>query len=199
LGQQVATLLDTEAEVRGVTAGRLEAVFRTVGVVAKLGGGALDPEASGLAVTAGWGHAGKGGVTMPAKGRIERRAYDKAEREAIAEAAETRGLSVKQVLSLLGRDTCDVFLNDTAYWKNIPANVWDYFIGGYQVIKKWLSYREQELLGRALRIDEAREVMNMARRISAILLLQPALDENYREVKAHAYAWPRLGTAAARP
>ena len=51
-----------------------------------------------------------------------------------------------------------------AYWKNIPANVWEYYIGGYQVIKKWLSYREQELLGRALRVEEAREVTNMARR-----------------------------------
>ena len=101
------------------------------------------------------------------------------------------------MLSLLGPTTCDVFLNDTAYWKNIPVNAWEYFIGGYQVIKKWLSYREQELLGRALRADEAREVTNMARRITAILLLQPALDENYRQVKAHAYPWPGRGDAPA--
>jgi len=196
LGRQVAALLDTEAQVPGVTGGKVERALRTIGVPAKLGGGELDPNADDFAVTAGWGHAGKGGVTMPAKGRIARRAYDKAELEAIGEAAEARGLSVKQVLSLLGGDTCDVFLNDTAYWKNIPANVWVYFIGGYQVIKKWLSYREQELLGRALRADEAREVMNMARRIAAILLLQPALDENYREVKAHTYPWPGTSPAA---
>ena len=49
----------------------------------------------------------------------------------------------------------------------------------HQVIKKWLSYRERELLGRALTTDEAREVMNIARRIAAILLLEPALDANY--------------------
>ena len=83
-----------------------------------------------------------------------------------------------------------MFLNDAAYWKNVPANVWEYFIGGYQVIKKWLSYRERELLGRALRVDEAREVTNIARRLTAIVLLQPALDENYRAVKGRAYAWP---------
>jgi hypothetical protein len=34
--------------------------------------------------------------------------------------------------------------------------------GGYQVIKKWLSYREHKLLGRPLTTDEAREVMNIA-------------------------------------
>ncbi len=197
LGRQVAALLDTEAEVAGVTAGKVERFFRTIGVPAKVGGGDLDPNTDDFAVTAGWGHAGKGGVTMPAKGRIERRAYDKAELETIGEAAEARGLSVKQVLSLLGPTTCDAFLNDTAYWKNIPVNVWEYFIGGYQVIKKWLSYREQKLLGRALRADEAREVTNIARRLTAIVLLQPALDENYRQVKTHTYPWPgREETAA---
>jgi hypothetical protein len=29
--------------------------------------------------------------------------------------------------------------------------------------------------------------MNMARRIAAIILLQPKLDENYRAVKEHTY------------
>ena len=68
--------------------------------------------------------------------------------------------------------------------------VWGYTIGGYQVIKKWLSYREHELLGRALTPDEAREVMNIARRISAILLLERTLDANYQAVKQSTYAWP---------
>lgn len=80
----------------------------------------------------------------------------------------------------------DVYLNETACWKNIPAPVWDCTIGGYQVIKKWLSYREFELLGRALAPDEAREVTHMARRIAALILLQPELDKNYQAVKAAA-------------
>ena len=90
----------------------------------------------------------------------------------------------------LDERTCDVYLNDVAYWKNIPARVWDYTIGGYQVIKKRLSYREFELLGRPLTPDEAREVMNIARRIAAIVLLEPALNANYQRVKADTYNWP---------
>ncbi len=86
-----------------------------------------------------------------------------------------------------------MYLNETAYWRNIPANVWEYYIGGYQVIKKWLSYREQALLGRALTADEGREVMDMGRRLAAIVLLQPALDKNYRRTAASAYAWPGSG------
>lgn len=63
-------------------------------------------------------------------------------------------------------------------------------MGGYQLIEKWLSYRERSLLGRALTIDEVTEVTHMARRIAALLLLQPALDANYRAVKADLYVWP---------
>jgi hypothetical protein len=196
LGRQVAALLDTEADAAGVTAGALEPIFRTVGALAKVGGGALDPDAGDLAVTAGWGHAGKEGVTMPGKGRIVQRPYAKAERDAIADAAAARGLSAEQALALLGPDTRDVYLSETAYWRNVPANVWEYFIGGYQVIKKWLSYRQQELLGRPLKAEEAREVMNTARRLAAIVLMQPALDENYRRAKANCYAWP---AAAPKP
>jgi hypothetical protein len=76
------------------------------------------------------------------------------------------------------------FLNEAACWQNVPEKVWDYTIGGYQVIKKWLSYREFELLGRPLTPDEAREVTHMARRIAALVLLQPELDKNYQSVKA---------------
>jgi hypothetical protein len=190
LGRQVAALLDTEDDLPGVTAGAVEGLFRTVAFLTKVGGGELDP-AEDLAVTAGWGHAGKEGVTMPAKGRIVERPFDKDELDAVSAAAKARGLSVKQALALLGPDTRDVYLSGGAYWKNVPAGVWEFYIGGYQVIKKWLSYREEELLGRALRAEEAREVTHMARRLAAIVLLQPALDENYRRVKASAYPWPQ--------
>ncbi len=57
--------------------------------------------------------------------------------------------------------------------------MWADTIGGYQVMKKRLSYRERPLLGRSLKVDEGREVTQMAHRIAAILLLIPALDANY--------------------
>ena len=57
-------------------------------------------------------------------------------------------------------------------------------------MKKWLSYRERALLGRELTPDEARYVTEMTRRITAILLLEPALDANYERVKAETYPWP---------
>jgi hypothetical protein len=193
LGEQIAALLDTEADVPGVTAGKLQPFFRTLCVPSRIGSGELNPNAGDFAVTAGWGHAGKGGVTMPGRGKITNRAYDEDEAKAIEAEAAVRKLPSEDALRLLGAKTCDVYLNGAAYWRNIPMNVWEYRIGGYQVIKKWLSYREEELLGRALTPEEAREVTSIARRIAGLILLQPKLDDNYREVKDSAFDWSSLG------
>jgi hypothetical protein len=80
-----------------------------------------------------------------------------------------------------GPSALDVFLNDAACWRNVPEAVWDYTIGGYQVIKKWLSYREKPLLGRGLTSDEVRHVTDTARRLAAIIGLQEELDQAYHK------------------
>ena len=178
LGRRVADLLDTESEVEGVTVGAIRPELLSLAMVSKVGGGQLD-ERSDLALTAGWGYAGKEGATMPGRGRLAERALSEEEKLALTGGAP-----------VLGGRTLDVFLNDTAYWKNIPLSVWEYYIGGYQVVKKWLSYREKSLLGRDLLLDEARYVTQMVRRLAAILLLEPDLNENYRGVKARTYHLP---------
>lgn len=187
LGRQVAALLDTETPVDGVTCGRIRPALRALGVVARVGGGALNPDAGDLDLTAGWGHAGARGVCMPGRGKAAERALKPEEKtDAQALAALYGGPDGK---------TLDVFLNDGAYWANVPPAVWDYTIGGYQVIKKWLSYREKGFLGRGLTLDEAEYVTGMVRRIAALVLLRDALDANYRAVTADGYAWPRPGQA----
>ncbi len=87
LGRQVAALLDTERPVPGVTSGKLRPELQAIGVITRVGGGALNPAAGDLAVTAGWGHPGKGGVTMPGKGRVDQGAYTPDERAAIGSGA----------------------------------------------------------------------------------------------------------------
>ena len=67
--------------------------------------------------------------------------------------------------------------------------MYDFTIGGYQVIKKWLSYREQRVLGRPLAMAEIMEVTATARRLAALVLLQPKLDENYRTASAATWAF----------
>jgi hypothetical protein len=187
LGRQVAALFDTESAINAITEGKIRPEFKLIGVITRVGGGSLDD--SDLAIAAGWGHTGQDGVAMPGKGKLAERGYSDSEREAISSGAERLGLAVEDMLEILGSKTYDVYLNDLAYWANIPANVWDCTIGGYQVVKKWLSYREKKILGRALTKDEVRYLQEMARRLAAILLLQPALDAAYEEVKTASFPW----------
>ena len=97
---------------------------------------------------------------MPGQGRVVQRPYTHDE---LQDLNTTQGS--------LGETTCDVHLNDRAYWRNVPAAVWDYKLGGYQVLKKWLSYRERAILRRPLNPDEIAHFTTTARRIAAILLL----------------------------
>ncbi|MFZ4556101.1 MAG: type ISP restriction/modification enzyme, partial [Pseudanabaena sp.] len=180
LGKQLAQLLDTEAKIEGVTVGKINPELRNIGVISKLGGGKLNPDQE-LSLTVGWGHAGKEGVTMPGKGKVQEREYSADELKVLNQPMQT----------LLGKTTLDIYLNDVAYWKNIPTRVWGYTIGGYQVIKKWLSYREETLLGRSLNVEEVREVSNITRRIAAILLLEEQLDHNYETIQKATYDWQR--------
>ena len=173
LGRRVAALLDTERPVQGVTCGAIRPELRTIAVVSRVGGGHLNPEEGHLDLTAGWGHAGKGGVCMPGSGKCEVRS--------------TKDETQKK---LFGEETLDIYLNDAAYWANVPKSVWEYYIGGYQVIKKWLSYREKAVLGRGLTLEETEYVAEMARRIAALVLLQPELDANYAAVKSAVWPWP---------
>ena len=189
LGRELVTLLDPEAAAAGVSSGTVRAEIAAIGAAARVGGGQLSEK--DLKLTARWGYAGQSDVTMPGPGDARERDYSDEERDAIVRGATALDMTAEQALALLGATTFDVHLNDTAYWRNVPARVWHYTIGGYQVIKKWLSYRELELLGRPLHTEEVREVTGIARRIAAILLMEPALDANYRAVCQDTYAWPR--------
>lgn len=189
LGEQVTAVLDTEKAVLGVTAGSIRPELRVVAAVTGEGDGQLQP--GDLALTAGWGHRGQNDVVMPGKGKVVERDYTPDERKAIEQGAEALGLSSDEVFAKLGERTCDVYLNDAAYWCDVPKGVWEYIIGGYQVIKKWLSYREREVLGRPLTTEEVREVTNMARRIAALRLMEPALDANYAHCKSNAFQWAK--------
>ena len=73
--------------------------------------------------------------------------------------------------------------------------MWEYTIGGYQVIKKWLSYRERQVLGRDITKDEAREFTHMVRRVAALLLLEPQLDQNYAATKINSYSYEAASAA----
>jgi hypothetical protein len=188
LGSKTAALLDTENPVDRVTTGALLPELRLIAQLHKVDGKQLDA-AEDLKITAGWGHPGKDGIVMPGRGKLVERERTNAEITSLI-GGESH-LSQADALELLGATTYDIYLNDSCAWKNIPERVWEFYIGGYQVIKKWLSYRELSVLHRAITTDEAAEVADIARRLTALCLMQPSLDANYLQIKAAIYPWPR--------
>ncbi len=157
-GRELAALLDSDTPVPGVTEGALRPEIAAVAVPSKMDGGNILGD--DFALTAGWGHFGQGEAVMPGLGRVVERAYTAEERAKLGEA-----------VAVLGETTFDVYLNDRAYWRNVPAAVWSYKLGGYQVLKKWLSYREEKVLGRSMLPEEVQHFTDTARRIGGILML----------------------------
>ena len=173
LGRRLAALLDPEADAQGVTSGTVHPALRVVAVPDRVGGGTLDPAAGDLAVTARWGYLGHVGQTMPGAGELQHRPFSDAERRALGDAADA-----------LGPGAVDVYLSETALWRGVPDAVWAYTLGGYPVLKKWLSYRQIDVLGRPLRAEEAQTFQAIARRIAALLLLDPDLDAAYASARS---------------
>ena len=155
-GCELAALLDPETPVSGVTQGSLRLEISPIAVPATTDG--RNMAATDFALTAGWGHYGAGNAVMPGQGRAVERAYTPRERADLG-----------HWLPGLGETTFDIHLNARAFWCNVPAAVWGYKLGGYQVLKKWLSYRERPILGRPLTMDEIQHFTDTARRITGIL------------------------------
>ena len=155
-GRELAALLNPETPVPGVTTGTLRPESAIIAVPATVDG--RNMVGDDFALTAGWGHFGTGDAVMPGQGRIVERAYTQDERAALGDAA-----------SMLGQTTFDIYLNGNAFWRNVPATVWRYKLGGYQVLKKWLSYRERPVLGRALLPEDVLYFAEMVRRIGRMI------------------------------
>ena len=164
-GRELAALLDPDTPVPGVTRPPLRPEFAAIAAIATTEGRYLTGE--DFAVTAGWGHFGQGDAVMPGQGRAAERAYSADERAAMGGAR-----------AALGETTFDIWLNGEAFWRNVPAAVWNYRLGGYQVLKKWLSYRERDILGRGLKPEEVQHFTDTARRIGGIHTLRSQSNDN---------------------
>ena len=156
-GRELGQLLNPGTPAPGVTEAPLRPESTAIAVPSTKNGSNMGGE--DFAVTARWGHYGKDDAVMPGQGRVVERNYTPDERAAL-----------NDTLPVLGENTFDVHLNENAFWRNVPATVWTYQLGGYQVLKKWLSYREFDVLRRPLLPEEVQYFTDISRRIGAILL-----------------------------
>ena len=157
-GRKLAELLDPDTPVAGVSQGALSPQSVVITVPRTRDG--RNMAGDDFAMTAGWGRMRQDNVVMPGRGHIVERHYTSDERKALG----------KSIYSL-GETTFDVHINARAFWSNVPAAVWNYRLDGYQVLKKWLSYRERNVLDRPMTPEEVKHFADTARRIGAILKL----------------------------
>ena len=183
LGGLIAALLDARSDVSGVSSGALRGGLPVISL----------PRGQNFKLTMGWGsvQTNKNGsrIVMPGSGKITERAWTDFERDALSQLAARHGLDLAELLDLIGTRAVDVHINADSKWEGVPAKVWDYTLGGYQALKKWLSYREADVLGRALTGEEALHFAKTARRITEILCMGPVLDAAHAKARDCAVPW----------
>ena len=173
LGEQIAQLLDPSQEARGAVLAIVGPSAKALGVPCKKLAGSI--AVRDLVVT--YSYYGGG------KGRWEGRPPDSGEHH----AAEW------------GEETGDLWLNEHVYLRHVPRAVWEYELGGYPVVKKWLGYRDAKRRdGRALSLDELEELRRIVQRVAALLVLRSQLDKIYEETSADAFTAEELGLRTER-
>lgn len=68
-----------------------------------------------------------------------------------------------------------VWINKTQGFANVPQAVWDFHIGGYQVIDKYLKSRK----GRVLNLDEQTHIGNVAESLNFTIAQMAKIDAEY--------------------
>ncbi|HEY5305716.1 MAG TPA: type ISP restriction/modification enzyme [Pseudolabrys sp.] len=174
-GEQVTRLLDSSRSAGDVIKAVLGAErTKELGPLKRAGGQQVRPDDLKITVTY-WG----GG-----KGAWKPRAY-------IAEELPAPDFS-----NAWGERTGDLYINNDAYFSNVPELIWHYELGGYPVLKKWLGYRQADRRdGKPLTDDERKWFREIVQRIAALLALGHSLDALYQDVVTNAFTIDELEIA----
>jgi hypothetical protein len=66
----------------------------------------------------------------------------------------------------------EVYINPTQYFGNVPRAVWDFHIGGYQVLEKWLK----DCKGRELSYDDVRHYQRVVKALQETMRLMAEIN-----------------------
>jgi predicted helicase len=72
-----------------------------------------------------------------------------------------------------------VCINDSQYFEGIEREVWQYQIGGYQVLDKWLKDRK----GRKLSLDDIKDYCRIATALEETIKIQRDIDNIYLDIE----------------
>ncbi|WP_228766228.1 type ISP restriction/modification enzyme [Pelagerythrobacter aerophilus] len=167
-GTKVTTLLDASVPAGALMRELLGEQMGTLGTLRRSDGAQVRPQ--DLKITVGyWG--GSKGRWLPREPHSE-----------------------EVTLDILGERTGDLYLNDDCYFANVPAAVWQYQLGGYPVLKKWLGYRQADRRKDSpLTLAEAKWLRSVIQRIAALVAIGADLDSLYAKASEIAFTAEELG------
>jgi len=68
-----------------------------------------------------------------------------------------------------------VYINNNQYFTNVLPEVWNYYIGGYQVLFKWLKDRN----GKYLNSEEINHYLKVIEALKQTIKIQEKIDSYY--------------------
>ncbi len=74
-----------------------------------------------------------------------------------------------------------VYINDSQYFEGIEKDVWEYYIGGYQVLDKWLKERKKK--GSPLSLEDIKHFCQVAIALKKTIAIQAEIDKYYTDVE----------------
>jgi predicted helicase len=72
-----------------------------------------------------------------------------------------------------------IYINKEQYFQGVENNIWEYRIGGYQVLSKWLKDRK----GKILSFDDVKHYCKIVTTIKETIGIQKSIDKIYREAE----------------
>ena len=70
-----------------------------------------------------------------------------------------------------------IYINNEKYFEGITPEVWNYYIGGYQVLRKYLKDRKTR------KMNDPRHYCRVITAISKTVQIQKQIDESYKDVE----------------
>jgi predicted helicase len=70
-----------------------------------------------------------------------------------------------------------IWINKTQYFDNVPSEVWNFHVGGYQVSHKWLK----DSKGRVLSFDDIRYYQKIVSALAETIIIMEQIDEAIEE------------------
>jgi len=72
-----------------------------------------------------------------------------------------------------------IYFNEKQYFEEIPQDIWQYQIGGYQVCRKWLKGRKD----RCLSLEDIKHYCRMVTALQKMIEIQKEIDNIYEKVE----------------